>query len=378
MIQVRIAASTEEFDALEDNWTRLHAASGKAAFQSFPWQRAWWAHFGADNPRLELQLLLVEQDGRLIAIFPCLLERARVAGLVGLRLLRPLGQGVTDYLDVIVMPAYEEQVCRALAKKIVSERLCDVLSLTEVPDGSPLHRLLELLAEAGFKTVRTVREQCPQTRLLGTWDETFATFSKSHRKSLSYLERRLEKTFKVEFRRADAAEEILPEFARFMSMHQRRWIQAGKPGAFANPRVERFHQHVAQQFQARGWLVLGFLLLDGKPMAAMYAFKVGGQLQFYLSGSGEDESVRKYSPGIALHLYCMRQMIDDGVRVYDFLRGTEQYKYDLNAADVPLWTLTAVRSSTVVETLHRIHQARQRAGGRLKERLARMKQARSS
>jgi len=43
----------------------------------------------------------------------------------------------------------------------------------------------------------------------------------------------------------------------------------------------------------------------------------------------------KFAPGIVLHSLCMEEVIPRGVRVYDFLRGIEPYKYECGAVDVP-------------------------------------------
>lgn len=366
---MRVVASSQEFDALQAQWTVLHAVAGLAAFQSFQWMRAWWHHFGT-SPRYALQLLVAQAGERIVAIFPCMVERVRIAGILPLRKLVPLGRGVSDYLDMIVLPEYRDAACEAFARAIKEQIQCEEVRFSEVPDGSPLHRVLELLHASGFDTTRTVREQCPRTLLLSSWEETLAGFTKNQRKSLSYIERRLEKTFQVQFRRVGPGDDLAAELDRFMDMHQRRWQAVGQPGAFADSVTRRFHLDVAREFHAQGWLVLAFLMLEGQPAASMYGFKVGGQLQFYLSGTGGEDSFRKYSPGVALHVYCMQQMIAEGVAMYDFLRGTEQYKYDLGAADVPLWSFRAVRGTARATLLSRLYDAYVRLGDGVKEAFA--------
>src|SRR3989304_5518084 len=41
----------------------------------------------------------------------------------------------------------------------------------------------------------------------------------------------------------------------------------------------------------------------------------------------------RFSPGKALHLEAMKYLRANGIRVYDFLRGDEPYKYAFGAED---------------------------------------------
>jgi CelD/BcsL family acetyltransferase involved in cellulose biosynthesis len=208
---------------------------------------------------------------------------------------------------------------------------------------------------------------------MGSWTRTLETFGDHHRKRIAYLDRKLRKNFEVEVRRIPPSEDAAPALTEFMTMHQRRWTRAGEPGAFANEATRRFHHEVAQKLHERGCLALSFLMLNGHAVAANYAFKSGGRLQFYLSGVGDDDSARKFAPGILLHVYCMQAMIDEGVRTYDFLRGTERYKYELGATDVPNWRLVFVRALLIVRIKHRLQRVQNSLGSWLKYRRAKLR-----
>jgi len=42
-----------------------------------------------------------------------------------------------------------------------------------------------------------------------------------------------------------------------------------------------------------------------------------------------------------LHAKSMEWAIDDGKKIYDFMRGREHYKYEFDATDVPNWSVVA-------------------------------------
>jgi CelD/BcsL family acetyltransferase involved in cellulose biosynthesis len=94
---------------------------------------------------------------------------------------------------------------------------------------------------------------------------------------------------------------------------------------------------------------------------------MAGRFQFYLSGVGEDAGLRRHSPGLLQHMYTMQRLTGEGIRIYDFLRGQERYKYDLGATDVVNWGFEARRPAGGWSACRlSIWRARQRLGNRVK------------
>ena len=83
-----------------------------------------------------------------------------------------------------------------------------------------------------------------------------------------------------------------------------------------------------------GWLSLDFLEVEGARVAATFSFVYSGV--FYLYNSAFDASWGAQSPGIVLVVRLIRRAIEQGIRRFDFLRGTERYKFDLGAERLPL------------------------------------------
>ncbi|MEK7251395.1 MAG: GNAT family N-acetyltransferase, partial [Bacteroidota bacterium] len=121
--------------------------------------------------------------------------------------------------------------------------------------------------------------------------------------------------------------------------HQRRWNGTGHSGVFADARTASFHREISELSLQRKWLFLAFLLLDGKRIAANYGFIYRKELYYYLSGIEMQGELAKYSLGRVLHLYSIAEAIKQGIEVYDFMRGTERYKYDFNSVNVTNWTI---------------------------------------
>lgn len=342
-VRVRVITDDRGFDDLGPDWMRLHDAMGGTAFESFDWQRNWWRHFGGTANGCSLRILVVERGSTTVAIAPLMLRADKVLGPIRLRTLQFLAPDISDYLGILCEDASTDEVAGAIASALPDLKF-DLLLLRDLRDRTGVcTALLDRLQRLNWAASRESGERCPVTRLGDTWEATLKMFTPSHRKRLTYLQRRLGKEFAVEFHRVQDPAELDAALSTMMDLHQQHWVGAAFSGAFHGHAHRRFHLETARAFLARDWLVLGFLRLNGQVAASMYAFKVGASLQFYLSGRGATDEFVKYSPGVAIHLYCMQEMIAEGVREYDFLRGTEPYKYTLGAEDVETWRLLAFK-----------------------------------
>jgi CelD/BcsL family acetyltransferase involved in cellulose biosynthesis len=370
--RVRVVVDDDGFDALSPDWMRLHEAINASAFKSFEWQRNWWRHFGGAGRGCSLHLLVVENDGVIVGIGPLMIRLEPVLGPIRLKAMQFLASGISDYEGILCEAVHSDGVATAMAHHLRNVRF-DVLLLNDLRDATGVSSLLrERLAQSNWTVFQKKGDSCPHTVLGDTWEETLKGFAASHRKRLSYMQRRLEREFSVEFQRVTDPSQLNDAMLTMMSMHQRHWVGTGFAGAFHAASSQHFHLETARDFLRRGWLVLAFLRIDGKVAASLYAFKVGKSLQFYLSGRSETDEFVKYSPGIVIHLYCMQAMIREGIRDYDFLRGTESYKYMLGAKDFETWSLIAFKPGA------RYAEWKHNLGNRKRQLVAGMKDVRRS
>lgn len=343
-LELRVVSNEADLDGLEPAWSALHRATRASVFQSWEWQRTWWSHVGRRAPRNALHVVVLAAGGEVVCIAPLFVQAVRAAPLVTLRRLAFMGTGLSDHLDLLVAAGLEAACCERLAAHLAAAGGFDVVSLSDVPDPSRTRAALhEALRRRGFDGDPFVSERCPRTQLKDTWEATLASFEGSHRRQLSKRVRQLAERFRVELEICRRPEDVLPDVDAFIALHQRRWTESGMKGVYAEPHVAAFQREVARRFFERGWLFLAFLRLDGARVAALCGFEHRGELAYYLNGVAELGEAARYSPGLVMHALCMQEMIGRGVRVYDFLRGTERYKYECGAVDVPNWTTLMFR-----------------------------------
>jgi CelD/BcsL family acetyltransferase involved in cellulose biosynthesis len=76
--------------------------------------------------------------------------------------------------------------------------------------------------------------------------------------------------------------------------------------------MEQFHRAAASELARRGIVRLHSMRLDGRIIAIVYAWIERGCAYSYLGGF--DPALSRFSP------------VNEGARVFDFLRGEESYK----------------------------------------------------
>jgi len=322
-----LVTQAEDLAALEPAWRDL---AGRVArpqpFLTYEWASTWWRHFGDRGGRRLRVVVVRDRDGRVVGIAPLFRVGWPVPRLA------VIGTGHSDYLEVLVDGGEESRSDAIIAK--MAETLAKlpardwvVLALDQVPAGSPTAEFLSDVASRAGWLVKTIPgEICPYLPLPRSWDELAETIGKKMRKNLDYYWRRIEREHRLAIvapGRDDVAA-IGPLLDRFFLLHERRWHQRWMPGSFFLPRVLAFHRDVAKAMAEGDKLRLVGLAIDGEVVAVQYLFAAGDAL-FYYSG-GFDPSWGWAGPGTLLLGQVIKGAIAEGRRVFDFLRGREEYK----------------------------------------------------
>jgi hypothetical protein len=113
----------------------------------------------------------------------------------------------------------------------------------------------------------------------------------------------------------------------FAAIHGERWKSQGYPSAFDDPAHIAFHTEVSRKIAHRGWLRMHFLRVKDTPIALCYAFNYKDRIYMYHSNAHGTEEMMKCSPGFLIRSLAMADGITEGMKVFDYLRGDEPYKY---------------------------------------------------
>lgn len=292
-------------DKLRDEWSALvDVASEATPFQTWEWQSSWWRHYGRGK---RPHIVLVHEGETLVGLMPLV----RVGG--PWTSIRAMGGGPSDYLHPLARPGFEEAVARSVVEHIRSLEGVDLLDLHQVRDDRALAG--KLPSSYAMSQARCLVLELPKS---------YDAFVQSLSKSLRYDVRRMDKPGFAATVRTLGPEEVPRGLDDFFETHRMRWRKRGLPGAFVGRRIQAFHRDWVSLAAAKGWVWLSVLELEGRTVGTLYAMRLHGTCYFYQAGF--DPACAALSPGTVLVAHTVRRAIEEGLLLFDFLRGDEPYK----------------------------------------------------
>jgi CelD/BcsL family acetyltransferase involved in cellulose biosynthesis len=321
----------EELAALAPDWDRL---AGDVPFRTSAWLHSWWSHYGAAarDPRWAKSLyVLVVYDAadRVAGIAPWYVQRMRLAGSV----VRMLGSGevCSDYLSVLVDAECRQPVAAAIAEWLAehgaaeSEDRWDAIELAgAAKDDASLAALARACADRGLWANSQPGPKFWRIELPSTWAEYLAMLSRSHRKQLRRIDRRMFVSGRARVHRVRTQDDLVRAWPIFKHLHQLRRQSRGQRGCFAAPRFEDFLDCAAERLLSSQWLRLDILEIDGRPVAAEMGLAMHDAVYAYQSGL--DPARLADEPGRILQMAVIQRAIREGRSAIDLLRGDEPYK----------------------------------------------------
>jgi CelD/BcsL family acetyltransferase involved in cellulose biosynthesis len=153
--------SIDDFRNLRDAWQALHEACTDRVtpFNSWEWAFSWWQTYGE---RRELVLLVARDAAGVAGIAPLYLARETAAPGIQASVLHIVGDGSndSDYLGFILRPGVEAQVLEQMCDWLSAHRQWDAVALRELPEHSPLPKVLAGLARRRGWRMRIENGRC--------------------------------------------------------------------------------------------------------------------------------------------------------------------------------------------------------------------------
>ncbi len=240
------------------------------------------------------------------------------------------GERISDSLDALISAGKEErfwtEVLRA-SRDLLAE---GPLRLPNLVEGSPSLSLLpRICGELGIACRLEETDRSPFLPLPGSFDRYLGQLGKKERHELRRkLRRAAEAEPGLSFRETGSPEELARDLSSFVALHRASHPEKSE---FMDDRMAGFFRDLAHRFLSAGWLRLSFLRGSGGDVASAFQIEHNGVLLLY--NSGFDPDAAGVSPGLVLLARCIEGAIGRGLSEFDFLRGTERYKYDFGGRD---------------------------------------------
>jgi len=334
----------EDFSDLGREWRELEQRAGGSFFQSWAWTGCL-----AEERFSDPWLLSARRGDRVVALG--LFNRSRGARL-GLGRAFCLGETgdpawdsvFIEHNGLLVDRNEPDDLAGRCWAALAAEGGRALWVLSGVPPTLaamlPVERKVRRLASRPAPYVDFSRLGDPARPLL---DQLSANTRQQLRRSLRAWEKIGPLAFDIA--RAPAEAELFLE--RLKLLHQRYWIGRGKPGAFAEPKFERFHRALLSRASPGQSIDLIRVRAGERDVGYLFNFVHDGCVSAYQSGIDFGADAERLRPGLVCHLLAIEHYRNAGMRIYDFLGGEARYKRSFANAETELVWLSARRVSAL-------------------------------
>lgn len=337
---VDLIDTIEELDRMEDDWDEVYATDPHARyFLSHGFLRQWLPAF---NGHWFVLAAKPTPRSRYEAFLPLRMRtRALEDGHCVSELLMAGNYGA-DYTGIVALPDRARSAMPALARAL---KLLHWNQLSFDYVAADDMRYLKLLNHLSGPDLRIGTEArvnrrdnvdnlvCPEVPLPDDWDDYLSSLSPNMRQKLRRLLRALDADPSLEITLPSAAS-IVDDVEAMNRLWVAKWEE--RKGAERARRIVATNRQMLLQAFVRGDLFMPILRENGRMVAALATFvdPIKRAAHFYMTG--RDESFAGPSPGLLLHGYSIRALIERGVGLYDFMRGDEPYKLLFGTRQKPL------------------------------------------
>ena len=332
----------ETFPTLQDYYNdRGNNLNWPSPFDLPLWLQTWWEAFGEMNERgaetggYELFLRSIWVDGRLTGIAP-LMRRGDDLRLLG-------SASVCDYLDLISVPGQEESFMQTLLVFLREDGINKFELEAQRPEALIFRGFYALLARDAEKAIYRNFCHCLIERedesfevsLPADWESYLAALSKKQRHEVRRkLRRLLAETRGYQYRSIEDSAQMEAFMPQFFEL----FLQNPEKQDFLTRRREHFFRSIISAAARAGIARFGLLEIDSVVAAAILYFDYNERIWLYNSGYLPEYG--DLSAGLISKILCLKDSIEKGRPVFDFMKGQEVYKSRLGGAGIPIYKVT--------------------------------------
>lgn len=318
--QISVIETKSQWDAIRSTWNPLlDNCAFPNIFLTWEWLNSWIECF-LGNAK-DLFIITVYDGAELVAAAPWCVHRLgnKIFGLNQIEFLCTPETG-SDYLDVVIKKGKEKEVVQYIYEFLLKDafRRWGRIWLHDIPSNSlfMLH-LLEKIQNNGKYVGLKEASFCPVLVVPRSEDELFAGLSASWRKKFKQDLRNMKKgliehqTFKIGT--------DLDALDTFFRLYEEKTEWSG----------EKLHLHLANfinKLNGTDSIQIDLLLAQDRYVGGLLHLKFKDTLYMYLMAI-DKEFNSKISLGNSIVGLSIINAIHSGIAYYDFLKGTENYKF---------------------------------------------------
>ena len=195
-------------------------------------------------------------------------------------------------------------------------------------DSLHFFQIQNLVEKIYFKTVKIKKSDIAVNLLLPkSYDAYLAGLTKKNRHELRRKKRKFDKE-NTSYKLQESKEQDI--FEIFISQHK---TSKGEKGNFMTDIVESYFRNL---LNLEGWKIY-YTNTDSGVISTAFCYE--NENGCYLYNSSRNKEFDYINPGIILYDLIIQKLIEREMNFFDFLKGTERYKYDLGGDSVQLYDL---------------------------------------
>jgi CelD/BcsL family acetyltransferase involved in cellulose biosynthesis len=336
--RVEVVTETERFVALRDPWQGLWINSGGYIFQSHDWITGWLAGV---KSRKDIRLLtaLAWDGDRLAGVMPCAVHRRK-----GFRVLHFAAQIFNDFCDCLIDPEDDPTV---VLPKLWSELKqaggFDLIILQQIRADACCRPFFDALTSAGAAWRIEPQGRC--LRIDNHWVNGAAFFGSLNKKGRNNHTRGkrilTELGGEVSFRVVEPDEPADSAIKEILRLKE-TWLRVNDPQSPLLGPDGIVLRTIIDHARRSGLAKIFVLQCGGKIAAASINFVYGDRMEAYFTAY--DAGFERGSPGTILIVQYAQWSFDRQLKLVDFLRGEEAFKFRLANAETLLSTVKGART----------------------------------
>ena len=224
--------------------------------------------------------------------------------------------GSRDYIDY--RPNFN------LTSKSLKELNCKKVSLDSM-HFDQIKEITKLYPENSLKISK--QDQVVNLMLPKSYEEYLAALPRKKRHELKRKKVRFQEKYPQAVLRESKDSEI---FETFIKLHK---TSDGDKGNFMNDEVTAFFSSLLTM---KGWKIY-YLEVDNAIAACCFVYE--DEVGSYLYNSSKNNTFNEVNPGIIIIDKIIEQLISKEFTFFDFLKGTERYKFDLGGISTQLYDI---------------------------------------
>jgi len=307
--------NTFDSKELQETWECLYEKSECTPQSSFHWNYCWWEAYKSDNKNLEI--ITVVDNFTIIAILPMFIEAK-----YSLKKLKFIGDGLTDYADIIFDCNYEMNITFDIIDAYLKiNKKWDIILWNQINDRSSLYFLL-----ANKYRKRKFIISCPTIIFTSNnWDDYISLLGKSQRKNIKKRLKKFQNDFSefeiCKYSKNNISENTVNEVIKIHSSRNEIRNQKSK---FSVESGNLFYRKACVSMLNSDNAYLYVLKVNNTVFS--YAFILKGKNISYNWNSSFNPTYYDYSPGTVMESFVIQDLLKSGTSNYDFMRGGYDYK----------------------------------------------------